>query len=161
MADAHVLDKAFQIIMRGFVGTGRAPHYTELAAALGCGVEDGRRVLHDLMNTPGIAGWLHPGTDYIASLAPFYNLASQYRVTVDGQQKWFAQCGFEALAVCWVFPGRNMRIDAPCLDCNMGVAVEMRDGEILALDPPEAIGHLNHPVLWGARERRPEDAAFR
>ena len=35
--------------------------------------------------------WLHPDTDYIVSFAPFHNLPTQYRISVDGQQKWFAQ----------------------------------------------------------------------
>jgi hypothetical protein len=91
MADPAVLDRAFQIIMQRLVDTGQAPHYTELAAALGCGtVDEGRQTLHDLMGT-GIPCWLHPGTDYIASFAPFNNLPTQYRIAVNGQQKWFAQ----------------------------------------------------------------------
>ena len=28
---------------------------------------------------------------YIVSFAPFHNLPTQYRITVDGEQKWFAQ----------------------------------------------------------------------
>jgi hypothetical protein len=39
----------------------------------------------------GVPGWLFPGTDIITSFAPFNNLPTQYRITVDGQQKWFGQ----------------------------------------------------------------------
>jgi hypothetical protein len=39
----------------------------------------------------GIPGWLHPSTDYIASFAPFNNLPTQYRITIERQQKWFGQ----------------------------------------------------------------------
>jgi hypothetical protein len=53
-------------------------------------VEEGRRLLHDLMATP-VPAWLHLGTDYIVSVAPFNSLPTQYRLTIDGQQKWFAQ----------------------------------------------------------------------
>ncbi len=63
-------------------------------------------MLHELVAT-GIPAWLHPDTDYIVSFPPFHNLPTQYRVTVDGEQKWFAQCGFESLAVRWLFPGRR------------------------------------------------------
>jgi hypothetical protein len=90
MADLKLLDRAFQSIMQRFVKTGRAPHYTELAANLGLSMEEGRQLLHDLMGA-GHPAWLHPGTDYIVSFAPFNNLPTQYRVTIDGQQKWFAQ----------------------------------------------------------------------
>ena len=90
MADAKTLDRAFQVIMRQLVDTGHAPHYTELAAALGCTVPEGRQTLHDLLST-GYPGWLHPGTDYIVSFAPLNSLPTQYRIAVDGERKWFAQ----------------------------------------------------------------------
>lgn len=90
MADQAMLDRAFYSIMQGIINTGQAPHYTELAAELGLAVEGGRQLLRDLMDTE-IPCWLHPGTDYIVSFAPFHNLPTQYRITVDGEQKWFAQ----------------------------------------------------------------------
>jgi hypothetical protein len=90
MADTQVLDRTFHVIMSRLVETGRAPHYTDLAAALGCTVEEGRHALRALMSS-GVQGWLHPGTDYIVSLAPLNSLPTQYRITVEGQQKWFAQ----------------------------------------------------------------------
>ena len=90
MADLATLDRAFQAIMQQMVETGQAPHYTELAKHLGLSVEDGRQVLHDLIDT-GIPAWLHSGTDYIVSFPPFNNMPTQYRITVDGEQKWFAR----------------------------------------------------------------------
>jgi len=76
-------------------------------------------------------GWLHPDTDYIASFPPLNNLPTQYRITLRGAQRWFAQCGFEATSVTWLFPGETVRVDAPCLDCGDPVTVEMRDRRIL------------------------------
>ena len=70
MADALLMDRMFQRIMRGLVDTGRAPHYAELARALGLGVEEGRLLLHDVMRAYPI-GRLHPDTDCIASFPPF------------------------------------------------------------------------------------------
>jgi hypothetical protein len=90
MTDQSRLDKTFQLIMNRMVETGQAPHYTELAADLGVPPEEGRKALHDLFSS-GIPGWLYPNTDYIVSFAPFNNLPTQYRITIDGQQKWFAQ----------------------------------------------------------------------
>ena len=90
MADLEVLDQAFHNIMMRLVATGQAPHYTELAADLGLSMEEGRQVLHDLIDT-GIPAWTYPGTDYIVSFPPFNNMPTQYRITVEGQQKWFAQ----------------------------------------------------------------------
>ena len=159
MADVQVLDRAFRFIMSRMVDTGEAPHYTELAAALACSVEEGRRTLRDLVQA-GIPAWLHPGTDYIVSFPPLNNLPTQYRITVDGQQKWFAQCGFEATGACWLFPGTVVRVDAPCLDCNDPLAIEMRDGQLLGAEPAGVIGHLNEPWGWW-RPGPVDDRAFR
>ena len=143
MADPRRLDQMFTRLMHGLVDSGRAPHYAELAAPLGLTVEDSRRLLLDVMQAYPI-GWLHPETDYIASFPPLNNLPTQYRVTVGGEQKWFAQCGFEATSVTWLFPGATVRIDAPCLDCGDSIRVEMRDGRLVAVDPPGVVGHLNY-----------------
>jgi hypothetical protein len=153
MADAGLMDRMFQRIMRGLVDTGHAPHYAELARALRLPVEDARRGLHDVMQAYPI-GWLHPETDYIASFPPLNNLPTQYRVTVRGEQRWFAQCGFEATSVTWLFPGETVRVDAPCLDCGEPVTVEMRDGRLLRVDPPGVVGHLNYG--FGASRGKPQ-----
>jgi hypothetical protein len=90
MSEPTKLDRTFQIIMSRMVKTGHAPYYTEVAAELGVSPEEGRKALHQLFS-PGFPGWLFPNTDYITSFAPFSNLPTQYRITIDGQQKWFGQ----------------------------------------------------------------------
>jgi hypothetical protein len=137
------MDRLFHRVMRALVETGRAPHYAELAAPLGLTVEQGRRLLLDVMQAYPI-GWLHPDTDYIASFPPLNSLPTQYRITVGGEQKWFAQCGFEAMSVTWLFPGATVRVDAPCLDCGEPMRIEMRDGRLVTTDPPGVVGHLNY-----------------
>ncbi|MBI5585393.1 MAG: hypothetical protein HY892_16400 [Deltaproteobacteria bacterium] len=91
MTDTSRLDQTFHIIMERMVETGQAPHYTEMAAALGVSPDEGRKAVQELFSLPGFPGWLFPNTDHIASFPPFNNLPTQYRLTVDGQQKWFAQ----------------------------------------------------------------------
>lgn len=90
MGDQVVLDRSFQFIMKRMVETGQAPHYTELAGELGLSMEEGRKALFGLFEA-GIPGWLSPGTSLIESFAPFNNLPTQYRITIDGRQKWFGQ----------------------------------------------------------------------
>ena len=91
MSGPSVLDKTYHIIIKSFVATGHAPHYTKIASELGISMEEGRKTLHDLMSV-GIPGtWLFPNTDYISSFAPFGNLPTQYRISIDGEQKWFGQ----------------------------------------------------------------------
>ena len=90
MSQTGSLDQVFHIIMKRMVATGQAPHYTEIAAELDVPVEEGRKALHRLFES-GIPGWLFPSTDFITSFAPFNNLPTQYRITIDGEQKWFGQ----------------------------------------------------------------------
>jgi hypothetical protein len=90
MNEPTLLDKTFQVIMKRMVETGTAPHYTEIAAELGVPMEEGRKALQELFRA-GVPGWLFPKTDLITSFAPFNNLPTQYRIRVDGQQKWFGQ----------------------------------------------------------------------
>jgi Alkylmercury lyase len=146
------MDRMFHRIMRGLVETGVAPHHAELARDLALSVEAARLLLIDVMQAYPI-GWLHPDTHYIASFPPLNSLPTQYRVSVGGQQRWFAQCGFEATSVTWLFPGQMIRVDAPCLDCGDRLALEMRDGQIVRVDPPEVVGHLNYG--FGASRGRP------
>jgi hypothetical protein len=90
MSDPSMLDKTFQIIIKRMVETGQAPHYTEIAKDLDISMEEGRKALHKLF-AAGVPGWLYPNTSFITSFAPFNNLPTQYRISVDGQQKWFGQ----------------------------------------------------------------------
>ena len=90
MGQTTVLDKTFHFIMTRMVETGQAPFYTEIAAELGVSAEEGHKALQDLFSER-IPGWLFPRTDLISSFAPFNNLPTQYRITVEGEQKWFGQ----------------------------------------------------------------------
>ena len=91
MGSPTLLDKTYNVIITRLVETGQAPHYTEIAPALGVSMEEGRRALHELMSAGVLGMWLFPDTDYISSFAPFSNLPTQYRLTIGGEQKWFAQ----------------------------------------------------------------------
>jgi hypothetical protein len=90
MSQPNQLDRTFQVIMKRMMETGQAPHYTEIAAELGLPLEAARQALHELFS-PGFPAWLFPNTDYICSFPPFSNLPTQYRITINGQQKWFGQ----------------------------------------------------------------------
>ena len=90
MAEQAVLEEAFHFIMKRMVETGQAPFYTEIAYELGVPMEEGRKILQELLSGR-VPGWLFPNTSYISSFAPFNNLPTQYRITIEGEQKWFGQ----------------------------------------------------------------------
>jgi len=62
------------------------------------------------------------------------------------------------LAVRWLFPGTEVRIDTRCLDCGEPILIRMRDEEILEVDPATTVGHMNVPLsklLAGEVSARP------
>ncbi len=90
MTETALLDRAHATIMTQVVTTGRAPHHTELAATLGIGIDEARAAI-DALWAAGIPGWVHPGTDLIASFPPFNLQPTQYRITIDGKPGWYGQ----------------------------------------------------------------------
>ena len=61
------------------------------------------------------------------------------------------------LAVRWLFPRKEIRIDTRCLDCGQPILVRMKDEDILEVNPTTTVGHMNIPfakiltgeVSWG------------
>lgn len=90
MTDIKLMDEVYHHVMTSFTKSGQAPHFTELAKSFSVPPEEGKGLLHQMLAT-GVPGWVHPGTDLLASLGPFNNLPTMYRITVEGEQKWFAQ----------------------------------------------------------------------
>ena len=151
MPDMQELDQTYNFILQTFVRRGQAPHFTEIAEAFSATPEQGKHRLHELM-AAGLPNWLYPGTDLITSFAPFNNLPTHYRITIDGQQKWFAQCALEALAVCWLFPGRAVEINAPCLESGTPLRVVVRDGVIAQQEPAGIHGYFGVPFREWRRD---------
>jgi hypothetical protein len=89
MAEPTLKDRTFSIIMRRMVETGQAPHYTEIASELGVSPKEGKAALHKLFSDFSFPGWLKG--DNIVSFAPFNNVPTHYRLTINGEQKWFGQ----------------------------------------------------------------------
>ena len=62
------------------------------------------------------------------------------------------------LAVRWLFPATEVQIDTSCLDCGQPIRIRMRDEEILEVDPPTTVAHMNlqfakaltGEVTWGS-----------
>ena len=89
MAEIKALDAGFHFIIARMVDTGEAPHYSEVARYLSLSVDEGRSLIQALGSNGAIR--LHPNADLIESVQPFSSIPTQYRITVDGKQKWFGQ----------------------------------------------------------------------
>ena len=84
-----LLDNAFQAIMSSMVHTGSALDYAGLAVELGVDPGEALLAFRDVFST-GHPGWLDEH-DTIVTFCPFSNVPNQYRVSVDGEQKWYGQ----------------------------------------------------------------------
>lgn len=151
MIEPERLAEAYQLLLSNFVRHGRALHYTELAASLGLPPAEGL-ALQRALTESGIPIFTQAGTDHLAAFTPFSNVPTHCRITVDGEQKWYAVCAVEALAVSWLFPGREVTVDSPCLDCGDAVQVVMRDGAVLGLSPATAVVHTNVPAAHWSQD---------
>jgi len=151
MTELELLDRGYATVMRQVVETGQAPHFTELADQLDISIGVAKNIVHELVAlTPG---WVHPGTDYLASFPPFNIQPTHYRVTIDGTPGWYGQCGFESLAIRWLVPGSTVHIDAPCLCCGEPIHIEMCDEEILVVDPDDVVGYTSAEIGGEAASR--------
>jgi len=137
--------RLYHEVMTGYVAGGVAPHYLDVAVRLGWAPERARTVLHEVVEL-GLPLWLHPGTDLVASFAPFSSLPTLYVLSIDGVAHGYAQCGLEVLAVSWLFPGSQVRMNSLCPDCGEPLSLSMRDGEMLSMEPPTMVAHINVPV---------------
>ena len=90
MANPELAQRAYTAIMKHFMETGRAPHFTELADTLGVQPNEAKELQREAA-AGGMGCWFVEGTDYIESWAPFYNNPTQYLITVDGQHRGYAQ----------------------------------------------------------------------
>lgn len=92
MAESESVKMAYTAVLRFFVDHGRAPHYVELAAALDVEPEVARILLHETANAGPVAGcWLAHDTDLVESWAPFSNVPTHVRISVDGLERWWGQ----------------------------------------------------------------------
>ena len=66
MQKATLVQQAYTAVVEHFVKTGRAPHYTELAATLGLRPEEARQAQHEAADT-SIGCWFVRDTDYVES----------------------------------------------------------------------------------------------
>ena len=53
----------------------------------------------------------------------------------------------------WLFAGKTIRVEAPCLDCGEPMVVEMRDEEILLVEPDTMVGYTSAEVGGEASTR--------
>ncbi|MFT5195404.1 MAG: hypothetical protein ACI9EW_001981 [Cellvibrionaceae bacterium] len=88
--DPMAVQTTYTTVMKHFIEHGRAPHYTQLATMISMSVEEARQHQAEAARL-GVGCWLAHDTDLVESWAPFHNIPTQYRITIDGKQNWYGQ----------------------------------------------------------------------
>lgn len=92
MSEETSIQRTYTSILEHFIEHGRAPHYVELAKILDIQIDEARVLVRDTAAAAPIASsWLSHDTDYIESWAPFSNIPTHNKISIDGEQKWFGQ----------------------------------------------------------------------
>jgi len=147
--DAQLVQRTYTTILQHMVDHGWAPHYTQLAHEFSISTEEARLAVKEAAEF-AVGCWTSPGTDQVGSWAPFNNTPTQYLVSVDGERKWFGQCGLEVNAIHWLFPGQEVKVETRDLATAEIITVRYRDDEILEITPETTVGHINNPMWkWG------------
>ena len=77
---------------------------------------------------------------------PFAAFKNHYPVSVDGEQKWYAECAVEACSISAQFPGKEVIVRSVCRQTREPVELVQRDGELLDYSPATLRVHLGYPL---------------
>lgn len=129
-------------IYRSFIETGRPPMPADVAAEAGVPLVEIETALQELADADVIA--LIPGTSFVWLAHPFSAAAAPFRVSA-GERSWDAICIWDALGIL-ALTGSDGRVETRCPDCAGELAVEVRDGQVVAPD-----GYLAHYGIPASR----------
>ncbi|APA97106.1 alkylmercury lyase family protein [Nocardia seriolae] len=87
-----------------------------------------------------------PALGEIVYARPFATFPNHYRISVDGQQRWFAECAVEACAISGQFPGSEVVVESVCRQTKVPVRLVGRDGILLDFAPKTLRVHLGYPL---------------
>ncbi|MFI1912034.1 organomercurial lyase [Nocardia sp. NPDC020380] len=87
-----------------------------------------------------------PALGEIVYARPFASFANHYRITVDGEQRWFAECAVEACAISGQFPGSEVVVESVCRQTKEPVRLVGRDGVLVDYSPSTLRVHLGYPL---------------
>ncbi|WP_067822195.1 alkylmercury lyase family protein [Nocardia inohanensis] len=152
-----------QRIMDQVRGAGTAPTIAELRTEFGLSEAELAADLRDLEGAICVArqDGEHAGSPYfqdeplatpqpalgeLVYARPFATFPNHYRVSVDGEQRWYAECAVEACAISGQFPGAEVVVDSICRRTGEPIRLVGRDGVLLDYAPATLRVHLGYPL---------------
>ena len=131
-----------------FIVHGFGPDFPEIMTTLQMSQNETWEAIHQLEQAVQVM--LVPGTENLVKMPPFSYVPTPHRVSLGDSRRWYTGCAGEACAINKMFPGRQVTIESTCRDCWEPITLVMKDGELLSVDPPEAVIHLGvHPSKFG------------
>jgi hypothetical protein len=121
------------------------PVVEKLMTAFPLSREEATAVLGGLEAARHIA--LVKGTARILMAFPFSAIATPFRVTIRGRE-YFANCAWDAVAFHAMLRD-DIRVDSYCHHCAAPIALEMREGRAVHVDPKDTLVYLAlPPTQW-------------
>jgi DNA-binding transcriptional MocR family regulator len=136
------LDRAvYERLLQGSLESGRVPQAEDLSESLSVSREEVEAALGRL--AAGRVIVLSPArhSTHVWMANPFSAVPTMFRVMSAGRSYW-GNCVWDALGVV-ALAGGSGRVDTACGDCGEPMALEVRDGELVA---GEGIVHFAVPA---------------
>lgn len=87
-----------------------------------------------------------PALGELVYARPFATFPNHYPITVDGEQRWYAECAVEACAISGQFPGSEVVVESRCRQTGQPIRLVGRDGILLDYAPKTLRVHLGYPL---------------
>jgi hypothetical protein len=142
---ADVPARVRKFVFDHFLGHATPPVVEQVMTEFSISRDEATGVLRALDAARHIA--LVKGTARILMAFPFSAIATPFRVRVRNRT-YYANCAWDAIAFHAML-GEGIRVESYCDHCATPIAVEMRDGRALRVEPPEALVYLAlPPTRW-------------
>jgi Alkylmercury lyase len=128
-------------IFEYFLEHGVPPVVEQVMSAFSIPRTAATEVLHALEAARHIA--LVKGTARILMAFPFSAIATPFRVTVR-DRSYFANCAWDAIAFHAML-GDEVGVDSFCHHCALPIAIELREGHAITVDPPDSLVYFALP----------------
>lgn len=134
-----------KFIFEHFLGHAAPPVLEEIMTRFALSRDAAAAVLRELEVARHIA--LVRGSDRILMAFPFSAVATPFRSTVRGRT-YFANCSWDSIAFHAML-GDAVQVESFCHHCAAPIAIDMRDGRSVRVDPPDALVYLAlPPTKW-------------
>ena len=119
--------------------------FKDLEAAVCIAVQDEGHARQRVFQDEPVEGGLPPMGE-IFYARPFSNFKNHYKISVNGEQKWYGECAVECCGISAMFPGKEVVVRSVCRQTHEPVELVGRDGSLLDYSPKTLRVHFGFPM---------------